>query len=461
VLALWLGAGSVGWLMAQTPWRKGRWFGVGLYLFASYLTNLLVFRGNIGEIWAYALAPVLFAVLYQGGKKKRSQWWLISSVVIAATLLSHNLFGLMIAGLAALLSLVLFSRRQFWSWLGSWVIGTILTMWFWLPAILELPLIVLQQDSLANQAQDHLLTWSQVWFSPLTFGFSRLGPLDTLGFGLGLASLAVIVGSMALAIRFIWRRLQMRKVFSPGELVFLGLIIFTIFTVWISTNSSRWVWDHLSVMSIMQFPWRWLMLTSLALVALGAGVYTYLPRWGKLLLWLLLLSQVVSAVSLRPADRFHHEYRYYLTSASTTLTRNEDRPVTLTKTIFESWWPEPTVATGSGQVLQVDRWNGSHHRYVFRADTDVIMQEPTVYFPGWTVRSGADDIPVEPKLAEGLIAYRLPARPEQPYIITTRFTEATIWRKLGDGLSLLGVLSLLGWGSWLLFHEWRNQKGKS
>jgi uncharacterized membrane protein len=444
VVALTLGAFSLQWLIRQTSWKKSQWFAVVLYLFAPYLTSAIWFRGNIGEIWAYALAPVLGAVLWKAKLNSSWLWQLAAILTITAVLLAHNLLGLMIAGLWLVISLVWGGWRKWRSWLLVWGFGTALSLWFWLPAVMELPLIVLQQDSLANKATDHLLSWWQILLSPLSFGFSQLGPLDNLGFGIGLTFLAVLMLALVKWVQIARQLFNSSKRKSYLPVIWSGLIIFTLFTLWLSSESSRWLWDLIQPMQILQFPWRWLFLSNLLLVVLSVVIYNWSPRWLRLFLWVLLVIQIWQVVNLKPADRFSRDYAAYLSSPSTTLTRNENRPTSLTQQVFDNWSPAPQIIEGEGEIISIRKWSGSNRRYSIRADSDVIITEPTVYFPGWQVKSGPYKIQIEPAINEGLTTYRLSARPDQPYIINSKFSETTLWRVLGDSISVMAVIIVAG-----------------
>lgn len=442
-VALLVGSASLWWGFRQSPWKDGGWFAIVFYLFAPYLQSLLLYRGNIGEIWAYGLAPFVGVWLWQAKQSARGRDWLLAAGSISLLLLSHNLFGLIGAGLWLLISFWWTPRSQWKIWGLTWLLGTGLTSWFWLPALGELSLIVLQQDSLANQVLDHGLRWEQLLFSPWHFGFSRPGPLDTLGFGRGIAVLGVWGVSLSRWVQYLLRPQADSFRRKSQFWVLSGLLVFTLFTGWMSTNGSLWLWRLFPPLNIMQFPWRWVWLMDLGMVYLAGYLYATLTGGWRRLLWLLLISQVVMALRLFPADRFHRAYQSYLTAPTTTLTRNENRPRTLTKTTFDQWWPTATVATGEGEIVTVKQWNGSRRQYEVQARTDAVVVEPTVYFPGWVVQADQTEVSIDPQWAEGLIAYHLSAR-DEPYQIRTHFGETTLWRQLGDTLSILSVVAWVG-----------------
>lgn len=455
-LALFLGAWGTLAFFKQSEWKQGAWFATLLYLFSSYLANLLFFRGSIGEIWSYGLAPVgLYVITRALREKTKKWWWFLFALLVAAMLLSHNLFGLMFA-LVWLVITVIGGRQTFtWNMVMAWVLGIGLSIWFWLPALGELSQTVLQHDNLATQASLNLLSISQILFSPLKFGFSRSGPLDSLGFGLGSVFVFLLIILLSVSGQAIWSLLRKKQEVTQ-ENAYLPLIagLGVFITIWLSSTWSQGVWQAFPALSILQFPWRLLLPTTFLLVLFGGWFYSQTSKMWRVMLIVLLFIQMVSVISLKPADRFTHETAYYLVNASSTLTRNENRPATFQVAILPNWEPRPQIATGEGIIKETILWTGSRREYQVEALSDVVVVEPTVYFSGWRITADEAIIAIDTETQEGLLAFHLKARPGQPYHMSSRTTENTLYRQIGDGVSLL---SLMGWVVWVML-AWKKQK---
>jgi uncharacterized membrane protein YfhO len=310
-----------------------------------------------------------------------------------------------------------------------------------LPALLELGLVVLQDDSLAMQAADHTLSGGQIWWSNLRFGFSFPGPLDSMGFGLGIAAFVITcLGVTALAVQ-IWRN---RRV---GVLeVWLGSALLV--SLFLSSHASIWVWQSVPFLSMFQFPWRWLALAALALVPVTAWSIDRIAErsvW-RIAIVLVILLAATRLLALPVADRVGEAAQYYRQFPNTTTTRNENRPKTLAETVLPSWKAEPTVQSGAAEI-SVQSWNGSSRRYEARVTQDAVIVEPTIYFPGWRVRANGQKIAINTELAGGLVAYTLPAS-DQPYQIETMFITRTWPRLIGEGLTALTLLSSILGSVW-------------
>lgn len=456
-MALFLGAWGTLALFQHSVWKKGAWFATLLYLFSTYLANLLVWRGSIGEMWSYGLAPLGVYVLSRALATNNTRWWIGFSGVLAAMLLSHNLFGLMFAVVWLGMTLWHVQRKLAGNVLIAWILAIGLTMWFWIPALGELSQTVLQQDDLATQAAQNLLSLSQILFSPLQFGFSRTGPFDTLGFGFGMVFVTLIVILLSICGQSLW--LVLRGKLDPSQPnVYLpwmsGVGVLT--TIWLSSTWSQKIWQMFPMLSIIQFPWRLLLPATFLLVLFGGWFYSQTSKVWQGILLVLLVIQVVAITSLQPADRFTHEPAYYLVHASTTLTRNENRPQSFQVAILPNWEPRPHIATGEGVVKTTTRWTGSRREYQIEAVSDVVVTEPTVYFLGWQIQADEVNLPVDAQVGDGLVAYHLPARSGQPYTIQSRATENTPYRRIGDGLSFLSVLGWLMW--WIGWSEKKRKK---
>lgn len=426
--------------------QKASMFGVGWYIFGAYWASAVVFRGSIGEILMYGLVPFWIWVWLQFFKNaKRIRWGVTAVFVTASVFLAHNVLALLIIPIVGLWSLSLaYERQKIRAWFFIWLSGVGLVSWFWFPAVLELSLVVLQQDSLATSAIDHLLSWDQIWFSPLRFGFSRITLLDTLGFGFGWGSFVVTMFAFS---RFVCQGFltvvegkQVRFTHALHTTLLLGGM--GLGALFLSSNSSSFIWELFPALSIIQFPWRFHFLFALLLPLLTAFVWESFKS-GKWFLFFLLCVQIGWVSSLKPVDVRHTGAEYYLTFPHSTTTRNENRPVTLTKTELSDWAPTPQIATGEA-VVSVQKWLGNTRSYEITAQSDILVVEPTIYFPGW--RTLVDGEKVEYVLSDdfskGLLAYELPKKPDQPYQIQTAFVERTPIRFMSEVATLFTVISM-------------------
>lgn len=447
VLATW-------YISRQKFSRAASAFGVGWYALSSYLTTALFYRGNIGEILAYALVPIVI-ISIQKALGTFSRWWIVlATISLTAFFLVHNVLVVMMVpwGIVWGFSLA-WQQKQVRRFCAICCTALALSLWFWIPALAELSLIVLQNDSLAQDAMKHTLNWTQLFFVPLRFGFSRSDTLDSLSMSMGWGTFFVGLIFVSACVQKIWLS-QVRKVQEYKKLLFLSHhhrifllhIIMCASSVFLASDASIWVWKLIPQLSLFQFPWRFLFIASLACVPLSSWLFQQMTRKWQVVLWALLLLQLSWVWPVQVVDRTHKSAEYYLSAPHTSTTRNENRPITLPSMDLPSWYPTPQISNGEGTVEQIQLWKGSVRKYTVRAHSDVVIVEPTVFFPGWyvSVSDFSLSAPAQANM-QGLLSYSLPARPDQPYHITTRFGQRTPARWVGEGLSVLALIASLIW----------------
>ncbi len=423
--------------------RAASFFGVFWYVLGSYWATTAVFRGNIGELLMYGLVPLAVLAWYMALSRVRWRWSVGAVVVTAALFLAHNVLAVLIIPLLGLWTLSLaWKEERRVRWFMIWIWSSSLVLWFWLPAVLELSLVVLSQDSLATSAAEHVLGFGQIWFSPLRFGFSRPTNLDSLGFGLGIGVFGLLVTSIAWGVRTVFyearRSRVVQFVWSHWWRSTVGVSIGVFLGIWLVSEYSLVIWNAVPALSILQFPWRVLFVVSLCIPVVAAQMWESVEgRW-----WLvvLLFLQFFWVSGIMPVDRRYTEKEYYLTFPHSTTTRNENRPVTFTNESPGEWQPAPRVASGSATV-EVSEWLGSWRAYSVTVQEEALLVEPTVYFPGWETRVDGERVAyiLEDPASQGLIAYRLAPRPEA-YSVSTRFVENQPIRQVSDAIFVVSLL---------------------
>lgn len=441
------------WILLRRSYSRTASFLSSLFLLAStYWANATFFRGNIGEILWFAILPLsilLWSKLNDSGWKFR--WMVLIILVLMAGWLAHNVLAVMIMPILALWSLSLvWSKRKFMQWFGTWAASVGLVAWFWFPAVLELSLVALTGDNLVTEARSHALSWQQLWFSPLRFGFSRPAQLDTLGFGLGWLSFFTVWIGLGLGVQFLILLIQYKKKIQWNHRARTVLLVFLvgIGSILLSLQVSDWVWSAVPMLSIVQFPWRWLFLSTFVIAFVLAWI---LDRVSVLrsVVTVLLVFQIVALQQLKPVDIRNYASDHYLLYPHTTGTRNENRPETLKADTLGDWVPGPVIFEGDA-TIRTHRWLGSRREYEITANSDLVVQETTVYFPGWITRVDNQKVEYTLDLVEpfGFIAYRLPARPDEPYLIRTSFVERTpirYWSEMTSAAVVIGLILTAIW----------------
>lgn len=423
----------------------GTWLAMVVYGLAPFLLSAILYRGNIGEIMAYGLLPWLLWLVHRWQRQMTSRELVAWALVVTAFLLCHNVSVLIGVPVIVLYALLQFGKdAAAWKRLVlSFGLGGLLSLWFWLPAMLEKSLVILDEAGLSVGFADHFPTLSQLLWSPQTFGFSYLGSVDSLSFNLGLLAIItwITTGIMLLKTLVLERRL------SATQLKVGGVWLLAALAVGFQLALTQPAWEVLPLLRFVQLPWRLTLLWAVLVPILVLQVYRDWPRWLKVGLWLLVVVSVLGATRLRPVD-----YRYLSivdldAFSQSTTTLNENLPKNFTYTEIADWQPTARILRGSGEV-QIEYWKGSDRLYQLNLTEDSVIVEPTMLFAGWQTRVTTPDGQmmqpeyVDDETVQGRLAYQLPAG---EYQVRSRFTQWTWPRVVGNSVSLLGAGAVVAW----------------
>ena len=422
---------------------------VSVLAVSPFLTNLILVRGNTGEMMAWGLLPWLFysvdwLIQHTGSSKL---FWQKPGVFLCwllwtAFLLSHNVTVLFTLPLVFAYAAFRFQKEfSLWKKLILIVLLAVLsTLWFWLPAMAEKSLVTLDTVGTQHEFNQHFPTLSQLLFSPIQFGYSYFGSVDSMTFQIGFVQWFILIISLILGIKMkLW---QKQKAFSSVWwfcLLFSGLLILLQLKV---TNP---IWQTIPLANYIQFPWRLSIFVSLLLALLTAFSYPYLSTWVKRGVWFLIVLQGLVMLQVQPrAYLVKSDLEYELYSQSTS-TSHENTPKSFTYLGFSDWAPHPFVVSGEAEY-QVQHWTGSDKKYTLQVTQEAVIAEPTMNFAGWQTTANDQKVDyLNDDTIQGRIAFELPPG---EYQIHSQFTQWTWPRIIGNSVSLITLLTLLGWVGW-------------
>jgi hypothetical protein len=195
-------------------------------------------------------------------------------------------------------------------------------------------------------------------------------------------------------------------------------------------------------LTIVQFPWRLLFFTTFFSAILVAHLAQYWLKW-PVMIGLLIVVSGYARGSLG-INYFHHINDYWFTFPLNTTILNENDPIWYRRTqaleILAQHAARPIILAASGSAV-IESWNGHTHSYRLLVDQPAQIIEPTLYFPGWqtTIDGQAVDLAGSADRFAGLLNYDLPVG---EHTITSRFTQRTPARLVGNSLSLIGLGAL-------------------
>lgn len=413
-------AGIFMYFLAREFWGKKGGVIAGLfYVYAPYHAVDIYVRGAVGELWAMAFLPLVFLGLWRIYKNKKSGI-IIGALSFAAVILSHNLTALMV--LPFILPFMIRYPRFAFLALG-------LSAFYWLPALTEMNLTkVLGQLGGGADFRDHFVYLDQLWASPWGFGGSAPGRLDGMSFMIGKLHLLVVFISLFLVPR--------------ARILILSFIVFVL-AVFLTTQSSRPIWEAIPLLAFVQYPWRFLTLAILAAAFASGAVVTIFKKFiwpvsGVLVLALLLLNvkyfQPQSFNGLTNVDYLAQQKIKWETSKISDEYLPKDFPMPTSRN--DVAWEKLAILSGQAQLSHL---NLKPHQYNF----SLSVQTPTeilvniAYFPGWKVWANQKEI--TPAIVDGKI--RLSFTPGD-YAVVLKFTNTPV-RTLANLISLVSFLVLL------------------
>lgn len=269
-------AGPAMFLLARSIYgdRAGLVAGLG-YTFAPYLADDTLQRLAVNEALAMSLMPL---VLWAFGRLCDSENFrparvVTAALICAALILTHSLMTLMfIPLLAGYLFILRWVRGRPSALIRNAALAGLLalglTAFFWLPFMRQVQWVQMWRAQVWDLTGELLYPLhfadlrSLLWPDMLWPDYTINNPL--LQRMLGLPQVVLSVLALALA----WR--------LPSRLARAATILFgvaLVVSVFLITRASRPVWDNLSALQMIQFPWRFLTLASLASALLaGAAV---------------------------------------------------------------------------------------------------------------------------------------------------------------------------------------------
>lgn len=464
-----------------------------LYIYLPYHLTSIYVRGAINDTTLLAWYPwVILAfdrLIIYGNEPGWQRRLAIALLSLGGTLLTHT-FAL-ISFAPFLVTFVLFRLvvrvfqdqektaflwQRLWSNIlltGSAGIGALL-----LCANFLLPLLIegqhLEQQVYVTDTYDfrnHFVYWGQ-FFNPFWgYGFSDdpTGVNDGMGFQVGAVALIILVVSIIQIIMPSKQSAHENVVSNP---IIPYLILATIGLMWLMTPASKWLWEAVPPLAIIQFPWRLLALviltiSSLAGLTLNKLLLNSAPTkpYDQEVLGLLLVGLAVILaswpyrdVALQSIEKWredgravhHFEMAHPDMIAYTEWVQEPFITSPMTPEYASDSYAEEAgvveyltrfaVVEGDGQVLsQISRGSSAEGNVQIESETATI-QAHFYYFPGWQVR--VDDIDVAHRVSNpyGLIEVDVATGQHQ---IEVKMGSTPV-RRLGMLLSGL-TLSIVLW----------------
>lgn len=365
------------------------------YVYAPYHALDIYVRGAVGEFWAYAFIPLMTLGFYKVFQKRVWKWAVVGSIGYSGVILSHNLTALMISPFLITLMIILsyFSYRRDKNILTTYyllltaALGLAIAAFYWIPALFEMRFTnIFSQIGGGADFRDHFVCAQQLWESHWGFGGSTPGCVDGLSFKIGklhiIASLFAFIGGV-----YIFKKDRLRSI------IVFSFFLFFLFSLFMALEISRPVWEAISPMAFLQYPWRFLLLVSFfssILAGLLSLLFQRSPKRGLFATGLILLLLYFNLKLFTPQTVFskvHSDYtnKPYL-NWTTSKISDEYMPQGFKKPKTKEEIPKTPIEIIRGESTVED----IHARTGRMSATVKIQKEATLrfniaYFPAWKI----------------------------------------------------------------------------
>ena len=375
------------------------------HLFDFYL------RETLAETFAFFWFPLILHFAYKGTTEDRISHWIGMAISYAGLVLTHlasaYIFSFVIAAYTLFLAILRGSFRVFLTSILASLFGLSLSAVYFIPMFFERKFVHIE--------------WLKEgpWAYTRNFLYMKNNGLDPFYIQLEqLVILHVILVVILLMLNYYKKK---RSGNFPNQYLFLFFVSVFAFTIFISTSLSMPIWKHIPGLSTTLFPWRWLMITTLATAALigisfdkfsfadiktdrttrvSTGVFHAI-----LIINLYLSSSFLSVV--KPMQKSDRE-RIFSEGAELI----EYRPLWLVdkkRDFSEERGKAPVVFTEGRGTAEIVSWKSQSRKIKAISTTASTLRISTFYYPGWTALINGKEIPIGIEKDSGAMLLSLPS----------------------------------------------------
>lgn len=400
-----------------------------LYGLAPYHFLDLFVRGDVGEMLAFVFVPLVFLSIDRIIKEKTWTSFFWGSAVFGFLIMSHNgmslLFTPVMAGYACFSIFVSKQWKMMIPILLLFLLGLSFSAFFWAPALFEKK-YVHASYFIGDMYKYSFPSLTQLIFSSWGFG-SEVNKTGGLSPQIGVVIIAGAVAGVASWVRA-----------KKKELLLLYWVFIFLTGIFFTLSVSGFFWSHLSLLPLLEFPWRFTALTSFSAVMLTIPFLQKLK--GRYLLFLSIIFLVSCFPFITVKGYTSRSDRYYMQFPRTTYFHGEASTIW---TAGDPWRYPPSpveVIEGKGMITDIKE-KSQQHEYVVNMVTDGKILDNTIYFPGWRVYVDGkfENNEFQDILRRGFITFTVP---KGGHTILVIFKETYI-RLFADAVSLLAFVIIL------------------
>jgi len=447
-------------------------FAAFLYTYVPYHAVDLYVRGALSELFSFVWIPAVFWAFDRLSEKKTWGNAVLAGIFLSLVMLTHNLVLIQFIPFLAiyLIYLLYLERKNIGKVLSLFMFSVAssigLTLYFTLPAFLEKQYTLVDKiltGELANYKL-YFVCPGQFLNSPWGYGGSIPGCVDGMSFQIGKIQLFVSI----LALIFIIFAAFFRKtsLFKNLKLPIVAFILF-VFSLFMATAYSEFIWNAIQPLSYIQFPWRFLLFTAVFSAFLGGFVIAFLQKYVNKYIVIFIIVILAGAclysvrLDFKPSsylsvtDSFYTSkqdiqwrvsrlsYEYVPKGVATKLS---DLGTTILD-ISEKDFPKKSFEVITGKMIVDEQVNIPQRKeYLVKVTDAGQLRINTFSFPGWTALVDGKKVEYNDNNKLKLITVSLAKGEHKVEILF----KDTLSRTIGDIASGVSVLVLVIFGIMLI-----------
>lgn len=434
------------YLLGKEFWGKmGGFLSAILYVYAPYHSLDIYIRGAMSESFSLAVLPFLWLFIYKLIKDGGKLNFLLLALSVFIVTTTHNVSMLIYLPVTLIWTVYWLLRqknkKKIYELGKSGLLGVGLGSFFFLPVAFEQKLVQTKyftMDYLNFEA--HFVTLRQLFINRnWGHGPSIFGPYDDISFAIGWPHWFLIIPIFIFAAY-----LLVKKIKNNQAVLIFGLIGLFLLATFLIHPRSVFIWKSISILAIIQFPWRFLGLSMFFVSFVGGAIALINIKYAKYVVSILVLATI--ALNIKYFEPFNYSNNVYdndkLTGIAWDLQRGSATLDYLPNTAEmapQSEAPKsPGIITGNGSFANY-KVNSNSFSFDAEIYNDAKVNIPVMNFPGWKVISDNKEYEITPYGKLGTISMDLP---RGKYIVQGRFEDTPV-RTLGNSISLISFLIFL------------------
>lgn len=438
--------GPVGmYFFARELWNKTSGIVAGaLFVFVPYRALDAYVRGALAELFAISLLPLLFLFLLRLIKQGKIVNFLATALLIAIFLVTHNVSVIIWSPFIILWIVYCLYRYGFKNiklLVLSFVIGFGLSAFFVLPAYSERSLV--SSETLTQGDLDyhvHFATLRQLFFDRFWgYGASKLGPNDDLSMQTGWPYWWIVIISGAIAFFAILKSRNLKDKILP-----LFLVVFFFASVFMTHNKSTFIWDNLSLLKYIQFPWRFLGVAAFSTSLLGGYLVSRATKYKVFSSIVIIVAAGVLNWNYFRPEKFYFDVNDKV-KLSGALWEEQQKGAILDYLPKSAVTPakaaptQPVLISGNAKDITFEKTSNS---WVLKGQSSGIskIELPIFNFPNWNIARDSSKIETS---KSGMVIVSLGNEGENGSYYKSAYLKDTTVRTLGNLITFLSFILLL------------------